>query len=157
MINGKVKGMTLIEMMIVVVIIGIIAAIALPSYQSQVEKTNLADMKKELASVRQQLESQKLTDTNYARGKGDALAAKYQAFLADRSTKINSDLLEKYTVTVLAEAPTGNQVNTYMLASPKRSQYKFIAYMDASGTVFRCPKSAMTAVRNTKPSSCENF
>lgn len=35
----KQKGMTLIELMIVVVIIGIISAIAYPSYQSYVQKT----------------------------------------------------------------------------------------------------------------------
>lgn len=55
-----IQGMTLVEMMVVVAIIGILAAIGLPSYQSYVERTNLADSKRIIAGLYQSIEADKL-------------------------------------------------------------------------------------------------
>lgn len=51
----KVKGFTLIEVMIVVAIIGIIAAIAYPSYLDSIRKSNRADAKASLNDRVQQM------------------------------------------------------------------------------------------------------
>jgi type IV pilus assembly protein PilE len=50
------KGFTLVEMMIVVAIIGILAAIAYPSYMTSIRKSNRAEAKTELSDVAQRLQ-----------------------------------------------------------------------------------------------------
>jgi type IV pilus assembly protein PilE len=50
------QGFTLIEMMIVVALMGILAAIAYPSYQDSVRKTRRADAKAVLAELAQFME-----------------------------------------------------------------------------------------------------
>jgi len=52
----KSRGVTLIELMIVVVIIGILAAIAYPSYQEQTRKARRSDGKNSLAEIASRLE-----------------------------------------------------------------------------------------------------
>lgn len=52
----RVRGFTLIELMIVVAVVAILAAIAIPSYQNQVQKTRRADAQTGLLQAAQALE-----------------------------------------------------------------------------------------------------
>ena len=58
------RGFTLIELMIVVVIVGILAAIAYPSYQNQVKQTRRSDAQVALATIANQQERY-FTECNY--------------------------------------------------------------------------------------------
>ena len=64
--SNKQQGFTLIEMMIVVAIIGVLAAIAYPSYQRYVIKTKRTDMMSEMQNIASQIESRKLAQGSYS-------------------------------------------------------------------------------------------
>lgn len=63
--NYHQNGFTLIELMIVVAIIGVLAAIAYPSYQRYVIKTKRTDMMVEMQNIASQIESRKLAQGGY--------------------------------------------------------------------------------------------
>ena len=66
MSNNKNRGMTLIELMVVVAIVAILASVALPAWNSQVQKSRRADARNTLILVRVEQEKYRADNGSYA-------------------------------------------------------------------------------------------
>jgi len=98
------KGFTLIELMIVVVIVGILAAIAVPQYQQYVIRGNRAAAQSFMMDVANR-EKQYLLD-----------ARSYATSLAALSMTAPPDVSRNYTVTI--SAPGGTPPTFTITATP---------------------------------------
>lgn len=104
------KGFTLIELMIAVVIIGILASIALPSYTEYIIRSNRAAAKSEILAIANLEEQYLLANRAYA--SKSAIAASGYALPNQVSAKYSYDItlgtgtVPSYTITF---TPSGSQ------------------------------------------------
>jgi type IV pilus assembly protein PilE len=98
-------GFTLIEVMVVVAIIGILAAIGYPSYQNQVQKTRRADAKAVLMEFSQAAERFYTQNGTY-----DGYALPYDESPQDSATKFYTlDFDDNDQTFTLSAAPMNGQ------------------------------------------------
>jgi type IV pilus assembly protein PilE len=105
----KQSGVTLIELMIVVAIIGIIAAIAIPSYRRYVMRANRADAKTALLQTAQLLERCYTNSAPYAYNSATCVAAVTLPYNTDAGTYA-IDGVAGAQVYVLTATPLAGQV-----------------------------------------------
>lgn len=94
---AKPRGFSLIELMIAVAIVGILVAIAVPSYQNHLRKGRRADAQAFITQVAQRQQQYLLDARTYALG-GTALA--------ELSLVAPTSVSDHYAVTVTPAAPT---------------------------------------------------
>lgn len=102
---NQTRGFTLIELMIVVAIIGIVSAIAYPSYQGYVIKSNRTDMMSEMHNIASEIQSRKLAQGAYSNALITGLGGEYPT----QSTAL-------YTITF---TPNPLAANWTITATPK--------------------------------------
>jgi len=115
------EGFTLVEIMIVVAILGMIVAVAMPSYTEYVKKTKRTDAKVELMRIAQLQESYFVQNLSYAKdlttgsgglGLGASVLSEQDEYLITISAKdsgnggctgLSADSCASYTLTATAQ------------------------------------------------------
>lgn len=131
------RGFTLIELMIVVMVAAILAAIAIPSYQSYARKSSAAFAQQEVLKLADQLERHKTRNFNYKNFTPTTVTL-------DRGG---------YTLTVTDDTSAGNALNssatngqTWVIKATTTDNQQMKILAKSSG--LRCQSRTATAVDN---------
>lgn len=113
----KARGLTLIELMIVVAVIGILAAIAYPSYQDQIRKSRRSAAQSVLMDAAQKEQQLFLDVRSYSAA---ANTAELQA--APLRVAVPNNVASSYTFSIAVTTPAGSPPTFTATAAPQGGQ-----------------------------------
>jgi type IV pilus assembly protein PilE len=130
------NGFTLIELMIVIAVIGVLSAIALPSYRNYIEKANLADASTTLTNISLKVAERKLQLFNASFVQSDLSTIIAQ--------QVNTD--SKYTIG--GECQSATDCSIYRLyAEPKsNSNLKKSVWLGNAGNLYICDTRSVSNI-----------
>lgn len=143
------QGFTLVELMIVVAIIGILAAIAYPSYNRYIERGHLADAYAELVDINNVIKTERVRTPG---------ALSTQADLQSKAEELfrEPELTARYGITVaMPDAAKSSRYN--LIVTPKASSgYTLALWMNSIGEAYRCQDAASAKAYKTT-GQCEQI
>lgn len=146
----KISGFSLIEMLVVIIILSILAAIALPMYSDYVEKGQLADAKVAATKLRQDFETSRLE-----RPRGFQTAAQFQTEYNNSKNKtVKGQTATLYNFNITVAPSQGRPTSFTMAITPTKSSNKYGLRMTAAGEVLKCTYKSGTLAAE---SNCETF
>lgn len=138
----KIKGFTLVELLIVIAIIGILAAFAYPAYQDSGRKTKRVEAQTEMLEIVSKLQRYKLANFHYKKTATTAITLADVGFSG--ATPTSSNGLYRYSL-VFNSATAPTQWTLY--AEPLTSQVgNGVNCVNALGQRFWSKKTSTTAL-----------
>jgi type IV pilus assembly protein PilE len=113
------RGVTLIELVVVMIIIGILTAVAIPSYRNYVLRSQRADAKDALLALATQQEKHYLQCNDYASAFAGATNC-----AADQLQAANASKNGWYTLTIGPPAPTATSFTVVATATAGQQQFQ---------------------------------
>lgn len=110
----QMKGFSLIEMMIVVIIIGILAAFAIPSYTKYKVRVNRVEMQTEMMKFAQELQRYKVANKTYKNAKLGSNGLPPSTYPKSGNALYNLALTDANGASLEND---GSQINTWMLVA----------------------------------------
>jgi type IV pilus assembly protein PilE len=123
------RGFTLIELMITIVIIGILASIALPTYQNSVRKSHRGAAQAEMLDIANRQQQYLLANRSYT------------DTLSNLGYSVPSDVAARYTCTVSAPSTSGLPTFTISCAPTSLQSASGFSTLTLDSTGAKAPAS----------------